>query len=1161
MRITVNTLVDEMDGSITDGDVSLRDAIALANVGDHIDFESALFAADDDPANNTSINLTLGDEIVISKDLTINGDTNGDGIADVTIDAAGNNGIGMFIVDSGDAAVSALFESLYFTGVRALNHGGVIFVEDHADVKVLNSTFHDNKLSFGIGGAIRVDGTATIVNSTFTENQGSIGGAIWNSGTLSILNSTFHRNLGTSFGGPPNGGAIHTQEGALTLTNTTISGNFSRGDGGGLGTTSGNVTIANSIIAGNLSNAGIDNVAGIISSNGANIFGNTTLGSAAGDIELTGASGNALEDVFNEVEDRTIFRNGEPYATFETGVLSNNGGPTQTIGIKFGGLAHDAGEAGTMPTEEDIGIDVDGDGVISANAIETDQRGADRMVVQINIGAVERSAGTIVVNTIADEVDGIADGSISLRDAILASIDGDTIEFDPTIFVSDNDFLSNAKISLSLGELIIDKSLAINGDTNDDGIADVTLSGAGQSRVLNVTGGESVFQSLTIIDGAANGDGGGLRIGSDAVVVLNASTIANNAASSDGGGLAVFGALELNGSTINANASSDFGGGIFVSEPGSTDATNSTIFGNTSTGLFGGGIYSAGSLDLLNVTITGNSAGSPIAGLQTSRGGGIYATGEVEIANSIVIGNDSEIDANGVLSVDAQVSNSLLDETIFDPADIFDGEAALADNGGPVLTIALKNSTSNAAIDGGDDSLAPSFDAVGNQRIIDFVDIANNGDNLSDLGALEKRGAPPVFLSTSAVVVLENQTSVIDLEAIAQTAVEGIGISYSLVDEAGNDEQFFELNVATGVLSLKAGLDFENPLDGNLDNTYEVLVRANSDAVFGPTHELVSVSITDVNDAPIVSEQLQDQTIARGLSIRFTLPENSFTDVDNSELSFEATLASGAALPDWLTFDPQTREFSGTPRNFEGSLTLMVTASDDELSVSDVFDLVVTPAEPIDLVGGREGELLIGGLAKDTITGNLGDDVIEADDGDDVILDAGGKNTVNAGGGDDRVALAAGDNAVNGAAGGDLLVGGIDTDVLDGGSGNDVIVGDISDLIGAADQINGGSGDDMLEGGVGADTFVFGTNDGSDTIGRLDMDFATLSNTAANGADFVSGVDLIALESGFGITTGAEALSHVSDVGGVATFTDQGTTITFAGLTTSDLAADDFTFL
>ena len=42
MWITVNTLVDEQDGNITDGDVSLRDAVLLSTPNGTINFAPSL---------------------------------------------------------------------------------------------------------------------------------------------------------------------------------------------------------------------------------------------------------------------------------------------------------------------------------------------------------------------------------------------------------------------------------------------------------------------------------------------------------------------------------------------------------------------------------------------------------------------------------------------------------------------------------------------------------------------------------------------------------------------------------------------------------------------------------------------------------------------------------------------------------------------------------------------------------------------------------------------------------------------------------------------------------------------------------------------------------------------------------------------------------------
>ena len=172
----------------------------------------------------------------------------------------------------------------------------------------------------------------------------------------------------------------------------------------------------------------------------------------------------------------------------------------------------------------------------------------------------------------------------------------------------------------------------------------------------------------------------------------------------------------------------------------------------------------------------------------------------------------------------------------------------------------------------------------------------------------------------------------------------------------------------------------------------------------------------------------------------------------------------------------------------------------------------------------------------------------------------GGGSEIAGGTGNDVLSAASGANTIEGGDGDDLLGGGFDNDSLFGGAGNDILLGDNSDLIAGADALTGGTGDDLLEGGGGADSFIFATGDGSDTIGTIALDHDDPAASTVIGADFTSGVDLVIL-SGFGYADGAEALAEVTDVDGVATFSDQGTTITFAGLTAADLAADDFQIL
>ncbi|NJL21125.1 MAG: DUF4347 domain-containing protein [Leptolyngbyaceae cyanobacterium SM1_3_5] len=67
------------------------------------------------------------------------------------------------------------------------------------------------------------------------------------------------------------------------------------------------------------------------------------------------------------------------------------------------------------------------------------------------------------------------------------------------------------------------------------------------------------------------------------------------------------------------------------------------------------------------------------------------------------------------------------------------------------------------------------------------------------------------------------------------------------------------------------------------------------------------------NRTPIVANAIADLAQQTGSPFSFTFPANSFTDADNDSLTYSATLEDGTTLPNWLSFDPNTRTFSGTP--------------------------------------------------------------------------------------------------------------------------------------------------------------------------------------------------------------------------------------------------------
>ena len=190
LAIFVDNLIDEADGSITDGDISLRDAIALAPAGETIGFVSG-----------GTIDLTLG-ELVIDKDLTISA---GSGLQ-LTIDAQNNSRI--FNITGGTVGIS-----------------GLTLTRGRAD-----DPFE------GAGGAIRNQGSLTITSSTITSSYAYFGGGIANvrGGNLTITGSTISENsAGTSGGGVFFYGVTFTED-SMSIIDSTISGNTAEEEGGGI---------------------------------------------------------------------------------------------------------------------------------------------------------------------------------------------------------------------------------------------------------------------------------------------------------------------------------------------------------------------------------------------------------------------------------------------------------------------------------------------------------------------------------------------------------------------------------------------------------------------------------------------------------------------------------------------------------------------------------------------------------------------------------------------------------------------------------------------------------------------------------------------------------------------------------------------------------------
>ncbi|MEO7197642.1 MAG: choice-of-anchor Q domain-containing protein [Solirubrobacterales bacterium] len=120
--------------------------------------------------------------------------------------------------------------------------------------------------------------------------------------------------------------------------------------------------------------------------------------------------------------------------------------------------------------------------------------------------------------------------------------------------------------------------------------------------------------------------------------------------------------LTIDRSTIADNASTGSGGGISAASATTITISNSTISGNRAN-VFGGGISLVGSdANIVNTTLSGNTAGTAVAG---GEGGGLYVEGltggprnTVAFANSTIFGNTATHVGGGNLANDPGLNRS-----------------------------------------------------------------------------------------------------------------------------------------------------------------------------------------------------------------------------------------------------------------------------------------------------------------------------------------------------------------------------------------------------------------------------------------------------------------------------------------------------------------------
>ena len=328
---------------------SLREAITEANatsVNDEIVFDSSLFA-------NGACTITLQSALPTIASTTSAGTLTITGQGATSLIISGNTGNSarnfriFSIASGGNLAISGATVS----GAKTTSNGAAF--SNLGSLTIANFLISGNAAG-NTGGGVYSQGYFRVSGSTFTGNSAHYGGGYYGgqyaSENATVFNCTFSGNTAND-----QGGALFNN-GVLTITNTTISGNTAPvSQAGGLHS-NGTIYIANTIIANNT-------------------YVDTSFPSTTNLISPATASSNL------------VTQSGLAWATTVTsaplnlGSLQNNGGTTSTLALGISSVAIGAANATISNAAPINGLD---------------QRGISRSPTAPSIGAYEVVATTIV---------------------------------------------------------------------------------------------------------------------------------------------------------------------------------------------------------------------------------------------------------------------------------------------------------------------------------------------------------------------------------------------------------------------------------------------------------------------------------------------------------------------------------------------------------------------------------------------------------------------------------------------------------------------------------------------------------------------------------------------------------------------------------------------
>lgn len=375
--------------------------------------------------------------------------------------------------------------------------------------------------------------------------------------------------------------------------------------------------------------------------------------------------------------------------------------PSQAEGRKMPAFTYIIGDQGVAPGEGqtvDDAMQDDGDGVIHyrsqskgwaaaiAKAVELVKSDADNKLVLIKLADNWNSAGGSFGTAASADV-----SEAAYLNGALCVPSGTEVEFDLFGNVV-NRGLSSAVFGgetiVSYGKFkIYDSSAAsvtrsFEFDGNRYAYGSALTAGGANVVSVNCTGG-------LITGGYTEGNGAGVRVEGGSLTADGVVIAGNSAAQSGGGIFAAHGCeitlkntnvvynngaggggvylesnnLTVNGGSISNNRANTSGGGLYAATGSKVVFSGSSVSGNSAE--IRGGIYSAGSLEMTNCTVSDNTSvndgggisasalvlkDSTVSGNSAKTGGGIYSTGETVVDNCKITNNVATGSAGGIFS-------------------------------------------------------------------------------------------------------------------------------------------------------------------------------------------------------------------------------------------------------------------------------------------------------------------------------------------------------------------------------------------------------------------------------------------------------------------------------------------------------------------------------